>query len=215
MTSIRTYAAVAALVAIAVMATGNAGAEDKAGALGEMALGDPDAPVTVIEYASVTCSHCADWHETVFPTIKETYVDAGKVRFILREMPVVPDHPALVARSYAGSMLARCAADAGGKDAYFDVMGTLFKEQESWAFGQDAKGALLKIAGDAGMSEADFDACLGRTDLKAHIDANIEIGINEFEIQGTPGFVIDGAYQRVFSLEDVSKALDEALEASQ
>jgi protein-disulfide isomerase len=56
---------------------------------------------------------------------------------------------------------------------------------------------------------------LGRTDLKAHIDANIEIGINEFEIQGTPGFVIDGAYQRVFSLEDVSKALDEALEASQ
>ncbi len=180
------------------------------GALSEMALGADDAPVTVIEYASLTCSHCAHWHEEVFPTVDEKYIKTGKVRFILREMPVVPAHPALVARSYAGSMLARCAADAGGSDSYFSLMDTLFETQEVWAFGEDARGELVKTAAAAGIDEAAFDACLQRADVKAHIDENISIATNEFAIQGTPSFIINGKYRRFGTFEEIFEALDAA-----
>ena len=182
------------------------------GALSEMSLGAEDAPVTMIEYASVTCNHCAHWHEKVFPAVKEDYIDAGKVRFILREYPTIPGHPVLVPRSYAGTMLARCAADKGGEDAYFAVMNRLFVDQQEWAFGEDARGELLAIAGNAGFSEEEFDACIGREDLKDHIDANIQIAAEDFGVTGTPGFIINGEYKRVFTFEDVSNALDEALE---
>lgn len=210
--SIRAFAAA---IIFSVGLSANASAEDpteKTGALAEMTLGAVDAPVTMIEYASVTCNHCADWHADVFPNIKENYIDTGKVRFILREMPVIPAHPALVARSYAGTMLARCAADKGGSEAYFNSMSELFAQQETWAFGEDPRGELLKIGAGAGIDEAAFDACLQRADLKAHIDENVTIAADEFKIQGTPGFIIEGEYIRVFSFEDLSKALDEAIE---
>ncbi len=223
-TSVAALAAAAATYVVAGGATAEtappspaeaeAAAATETGALAEMVLGDPDAPVTVIEYASVTCNHCALWHEEVFPEIKAQYIDTGKVRFVLREIPIIPDHPALIARSYAGSMLARCAADAGGSETYFSVMGALFDRQKTWAFGSDAKGELLKIAAEAGLDEAAFDACIQRADLKSHIDANIDAALNDYRIEGTPGFIIAGAYHRVFSAEDVSKALDDALEAS-
>lgn len=182
------------------------------GALSEMFLGDMDAPVTVIEYASLTCSHCAHWHEEIFPTVYENYIKTGKVRFILREMPVIPGHPALVARSYAGSMLARCAADASGAEGYFAMMDTLFETQEVWAFGDDARAELLKTAANAGIDEPTFDACLQRADLKAHIDGNVAIATDEFELQGTPGFIINGKYERFQAFEDIYKALDAAAE---
>lgn len=182
------------------------------GALSEMVLGDADAPVTVIEYASLTCSHCAQWHKEIFPTVHEDYIETGKVRFILRELPVIPGHPALVARSYAGAMLARCTADTGGADSYFAMMDTLFETQEVWAFGNDARAELLKTAAAAGIDEPAFDACLQRADLKAHIDGNIEIATDTFEIQGTPGFIINGAYERFAAFEDIFAALDKAAE---
>jgi len=192
-------------------AAGNA-APAETGALSEMVLGDENAPVTVIEYASLTCSHCAHWHEEIFPTVNENYIKTGKVRFILREMPVIPGHPALVARSYAGAMLARCAADTGGADSYFAMMDTLFETQEIWAFGDDARAELLKTAAAAGIDEPTFDACLQRADLKAHIDGNIEVATDEYEIQGTPGFIINGNYERFEAFEDIFKALDKAAE---
>ena len=182
------------------------------GALSEMVLGDKNAPVTVIEYASLTCSHCAHWHEEIFPTVNENYIKTGKIRFILREMPVIPGHPALVARSYAGAMLARCAADTGGADSYFAMMDTLFETQEVWAFGNDARAELLKTAAAAGIDEPTFDACLQRADLKDHIDGNIEIATDEYEIQGTPGFIINGKYERFEAFEDIFDALDKAAE---
>ncbi len=185
----------------------------RTGALSEMVLGAEDAPVTVIEYASLTCSHCARWHEEIFPAVNERYIKTGKVRFILREMPVVPAHPALVARSYAGSMLARCAADAGGASRYFAMMDTLFETQEVWAFGEDARGELLKTAAEAGIDEPAFDACLQRADLKAHIDRNVAIATDEFAVQGTPGFIINGTYERFQTFEDIFDALDAAAAA--
>lgn len=160
------------------------------GALGEMTLGADDAPITLIEYASVTCNHCADFHLNDMPGLKADYIETGKVRLILREFPLIPGHPALIARSYAGSMLARCAADDGGVDQYFAVMADLFEQQESWAFGEDARGELLKIASDAGLNESDFDACIQRADLKSHIDANMQIAMDDYDLQATPGFVI-------------------------
>lgn len=202
--------AVAIAALIAVMSDARAEETDKHGALSEMALGAEDAPVTVIEYASVTCSHCAHWYEEIFPRFSEDYIETGKVRFILREMPVIPGHPALVARSYAGSMLARCAADEGGTESYFSVMHALFEGQETWAFGDDPRGELLKIAAETGIDEAGFDACLERAELKAHIDKNITIATDEFAIQGTPGFIINGQYERFGAFEDIFDALDEA-----
>ena len=205
-------------VAISVVIVAFAGAQAEnsptlpstAGAMSEMVLGAEDAPVTLIEYASVTCSHCAHWHEEVFPRLSKDYIDTGKVRFILREMPVIPSHPALVARSYAGSMLARCAADKGGTESYFAVMHALFEGQEEWAFGEDPKSELLKISAESGIDEAGFNACLERADIKAHIDENIKIATDEFAIQGTPGFIINGRYERFNAYEDIFAALDAA-----
>lgn len=212
--------AIAGAVLIALLTAAPAHADDgaaahaQADALSEMAMGDADAPVTMIEYASLTCSHCADWHQNVFPKVKEAYIDTGKVRLVLREFPVVPAHPALVARSYAGSMLARCAADIGGADAYFSVMGQLFKEQDVWAFGEDARGELLKVAAAAGIDEAAFNHCVTREDLKTHIDQNITTGTDDHGVTGTPGFIVNGEHKRIFEFEDVAKALDEALAAA-
>ena len=179
-----------------------------------MILGDADAPVTVIEYASLTCSHCAHWQEEIFPKVNEDYIKTGKIRFILRELPVVPGHPTLIARSYAGSMLARCAADVGGADNYFSVMHSLFETQEVWAFGDNPRDDLLKTAADAGLDEATFDACLQREDLKAHIDQNITIAKDDYGIGGTPSFIVDGKYERFQTFEALFEAMDAALAAA-
>lgn len=192
----------------------NAAAETQArpqtGAAAEMFLGDPDAPVTVIEYASVTCPHCATFHETIFPAIKEKYVDAGKVKFIFREFPTAP-----AGLSYVGSVLARCAADKGGRDAYFLVLGALFKTQRTWIYGEDPKAELLKIAAQAGMDEASFDACMQRQELVELINANVDEASSKYQINSTPSFVIDGEKQNVRTVEEFEKALDAALAESQ
>src|SRR5947209_14674871 len=90
--------------------------------LGEMALGDPQAPITVIEYASMTCPHCAHFHLTTFPELKKRYIDTGKVRFVFREFPLDPV-------ATGAFMLARCA----GNDRYFALLDLLFHEQRQWA----------------------------------------------------------------------------------
>lgn len=176
------------------------------GALSDMALGDPDSPVTVIEYASVTCPHCATFHEEVFPVIKEKYVDTGKVRFIFREFPTSPAN-----LSIAGSMMARCAADKGGNDAYFLVLGSLFKTQRVWIYGESPREELLKIAAQAGMSEADFDTCVKRQELLDYLNENINEGSEKYDVTSTPSFIVDGQKRHFSTVEDFSKALDEAL----
>ena len=126
----------------------------KPGPLPDLVLGNADAPITVVEYASMTCGHCAHFHTTVFPALKEKYVDTGKVRFIMREFPL--DNLAA-----AASMLARCAGD--GKP--FPLISVLFAKQDDWAFVKgDPRPELLKFAKQAGFTQESFEKCL--TDQK-------------------------------------------------
>ena len=179
--------------------------EAQTGALSEMTLGAEDAPVTVIEYASVTCPHCATFHETVFPDIKENYIDTGKVRFVFREFPTAPAELSVV-----GSMLARCAADRGGDEAYFLVLGSLFKTQQKWIYGE-TRDELLKIAAQAGIDEAAFDACVRRQELIDLINSNIETGRDRYDVRSTPSFVVDGTLRHFSTVDDMAAALDEAI----
>ena len=167
------------------------------GALPDMVLGKADAPVTIVEYASMTCSHCARFHETTFPALKEKYIDTGKARLILREFPFDP-------RAEAGFMLARCAGDN-----YFPMVEVLFKQQESWAGVQNAKDALLQISKLAGFSQESFEACLTDQKLLDDVRAVQNRGSTEFKVDSTPTFFINGnTYKGAMSIEEMSAIID-------
>lgn len=174
----------------------------------DMLMGDQAAPVTVVEYASVTCPHCATFHSEVLPTIKEKYIDAGKVKFIFREFPTPP-----AVLSVAGSLVARCAGEKGGADAYFAVIGALMKTQNVWVQGADPKLELQKVAAQAGMDAAAFDSCIKRQDLLDTINGAVAEADAKYGVNSTPTFFINGERlapdQR--SLEAFSKAIDDAI----
>ena len=172
----------------------------------DMVLGDPNAPLTVIEYASVTCPGCAGFHINILPEIKKEFIDTGKVRLVFREFPTPP-----VEFSYIGSVMARCAAEKAGADTYFLIIDALLKNQRTWIYGEDPKLELLKIATQAGMDEAAFDACLQRQELVDAMNARIEEGRKEYGIDSTPSFVIDGKKQTFRNVEDMRAALNEKL----
>ena len=165
-------------------ATGNAEQEAKLMAAvpphGERVLGKADAPVVMIEYASATCPHCAEFHVDVLPEIKKKYVDTGKVKLIFREFP-------LDDRAMAVFMLARCLPE----DEYFQTVDSLFRQQKEWT-GSNPKAPLLKIMQDAGMTEAEFDACLKRRDLAQDIFDTRKTASEQFGVKGTPTFFING-----------------------
>lgn len=172
----------------------------------DMVLGSADAPVTLIEYASVTCPHCAVFHETILPAIKEKYIDTGKVKLVFREFPTAPQN-----LSYVGSVLARCAAEKGGSAAYFTVLGSLFKTQRAW-ISENAKVELQKIAAQTGMDQAAFDACMQRQDLIDVISSNVKIGNEQHDVNATPTFVINNEQLTpVRTVEDMEAQLDKAL----
>lgn len=180
---VRVYAAISLAFALPVAA----GAEpvDTARlmaplALGDKALGDPGAPVTIVEYASLTCSHCGNFYRTTFPILKEKYIDTGKVRFILREYPL--DELALVA-----AMIARCGPD----DKYFDTIHTLFNEQQKWAFGAEPGKALLEVVAPHGVTDESIQACLADETLVRGIIEVSKRG-QELGVAGTPTFFING-----------------------
>ncbi len=151
-------------------------------ALGEMTLGREDAPVTVIEYFSLGCSHCRDFHTQTFTAFKEAYVDIGKVRFVARDFP--NNEPALRA-----AMLARCA----GEDRYFAFIDTLFHGFDFWAVsGVDNMAALAQIAALGGMPRAQFNACLANSDVESVVLGNQLMGTTEHEVEYTPTFIIEG-----------------------
>ncbi|MFG1461292.1 DsbA family protein [Xanthobacter sp. DSM 24535] len=149
--------------------------------LPEQAMGKADAPVTIIEYASLTCSHCAAFHTGTFPVLKEKYIDTGKVRYILREFPFDPV-------ATAAFMLARCMP----ADKYFPMVSSLFETQRSWAFGNNPAEGLMRVAKQAGMSEADFEKCLSDKDLAEKIQAGTQYGNKELGVDSTPTFFING-----------------------
>ena len=170
------------------------------GTLSEQALGKADAPVTIVEYASMTCPHCATFHEKTLPQLKAKYIDAGKVRMIFREFPFDP-------RAEAGFMLARCA-----KDNYFPMVDVLFKQQQNWAAVQNAKDALLQIAKLAGFSQESFEACLTDQKLLEDVRAVRERGAKDFGVDSTPTFFIDGnRYPGALSIAELSAIIDPLL----
>src|SRR5204863_1388098 len=121
--------------------------------LGDRSLGKDDAPVTIVEYASMTCPHCSHFHETTYPELKKKYIDTGKVRFIFREFPLDP----LAAST---SMLARCA----GKDKFFPLIEAFFAQQKDWVV-QKPLQPMFAIAKQAGFTQQSFDQCLANQQL--------------------------------------------------
>jgi len=157
----------------------NTGVLNKQPDIGDMALGDPKAPVTIIEYASATCPHCAEFHEKTWPSVKKDYVDTGKARFIFREFPL--DQLAL-----AAFMLMRCAP----KEKYHPMLGLIMKTQRTWV--QNPKEELLKIAKLAGMKKDQFDACLKNQKLANSIVGISKDASRDFKVNSTPTFFING-----------------------
>ena len=172
----------------------------EAGALPDMVLGNADAPVTIVEYASMTCPHCAHFHETTLPELKTKYIDTGKVRLILREFPFDP-------RAEAGFMLARCSGDK-----YFPMVDVLFKQQRTWATAENARDALLQISKLAGFTQESFEACLTDQKLLDDIRAVRARGMDEFKVDSTPTFFINGKqYKGAMSIEEMSAVIDSML----
>jgi protein-disulfide isomerase len=167
------------------------------GPLEDIPLGSPTAPVTIIEYASMTCPHCAAFANGVFPKLKEKYIDTGKVRFIMREYP-------LDQLAAAAFMLARCA----GPDKYYPLIETLFQQQPKWAIRQPIP-PLLAIAKQAGFTQQSFETCLNDTTLLNKIQEERNIGSNKFKVDATPTFFINGQrYSGEMSIADLDKLLE-------
>ncbi|WP_136620682.1 MULTISPECIES: DsbA family protein [Mesorhizobium] len=172
----------------------------KPGALPDKQLGKDDAKVTIVEYASMTCPHCAHFAETTFPDLKTKYIDTGKARYILREFPFDPS-------AEAGFMLARCA-----KDNYFPMVDVLFRQQANWVGVQNTKDALLQISKLAGFTQESFEACLTDQKLLDDVRSVQKRGANEFKVDSTPTFFINGkTYKGAMSIEEMSAIIDPLL----
>jgi protein-disulfide isomerase len=167
------------------------------GALPDKVLGNADAPVTIVEYASMTCPHCAHFHATTLPELKTKYIDTGKVRLIFREFPFDP-------RAEAGFMLARCS-----NDNYFPMVDVLFRQQQNWASVENAKDALLQISKLAGFSQESFEACLTDQKLLEDVRAVQKRGADEFKVDSTPTFFINGnTYKGALTIAEMSAIID-------
>ncbi|MER9652378.1 DsbA family protein [Mesorhizobium sp. M0152] len=172
----------------------------KPGALPDKQLGKDDAKVTIVEYASMTCPHCAHFAETTFPELKTKYIDTGKARYILREFPFDPS-------AEAGFMLARCA-----KDNYFPMVDVLFRQQANWVGVSNTKDALLQISKLAGFTQESFEACLTDQKLLDDVRSVQKRGANEFKVDSTPTFFINGkTYKGAMSIEEMSAIIDPLL----
>ena len=181
----------------------------KPGALPDMAIGEANAPVTIVEYMSTTCPHCAAFHNNTFDAIKAKYVDSGKVRFIVREFPFDP-------RAAAAFMLARCNPQDTTKlteaAQYFPMISMLMKQQEVWAAAQDGREALMQMSKLAGFTQESFQACLTNQKLLDDVIKVREAGGTEFGVNSTPTFFINGQrYAGGLSVAEMSAIIDAAL----
>ncbi len=147
---------------------------------GDITLGNPDAPVTMIEYASLTCPHCAKFHNNIFPELKEKYIKTGKVKLVYRNF--TRDRLDL-----AVGMITRCF----GPDKTFDLMGLYFERQRQWAAGDDAMTQIAAVARNAGISRLDLDACLANSELQNNLLEMLKAGQGA-GVNGTPTFFVNG-----------------------
>jgi protein-disulfide isomerase len=170
----------------------------------EQMLGNPDAPVTIIEYASLTCPHCAQFHTEVLPELKERYIAPGKVRLIYRDFPL--DQTAL-----AAAALAHCA----GPERYFSMLDVLFETQSNWARADDPIAALKRLGKLGGLNEPEMAACLADEELSEGILRERLAGQNQYDIGSTPTFIIDGkAYPGARDVEEFGQLIDPLLDQS-
>jgi len=149
----------------------------------DFVIGDENAPITIIEYASLSCSHCSDFHNNTLGKLKDEYIDTGKVRFVFRDFPF--NYPALL-----GSMVLRCIPG----DVRYDYMNALFQLQPNWVNRDNTKTTqeLFKIMQSGGMTKEEFDTCITNVDLENKILQGVIGAQNEFNIQSTPSFLING-----------------------
>jgi protein-disulfide isomerase len=152
-----------------------------AGPLGDVVQGSPDAKVTIVEYASLTCSHCGAFHRETYPALKSRYIDSGQVRFVLREFPLDP-------LATAGFMLARC----DGEQKYYPIVDLLFQQQRAWTATDKPLDALRQMMRQAGFSQEKFDSCLKDQKLYDAVNAVKNRGLETFKVDSTPTFFING-----------------------
>jgi len=149
----------------------------------DFVIGDKNAPITIIEYSSLSCSHCADFHNNTLSDLINEYVDTGKARIVFRDFPF--NYPALL-----GSMVLRCIPE----DIRYDYMNGLFQLQPKWVNRENAKSTqeLYKIMQSGGMTKEDFETCINNTEMENIILQAVIAVQNEFNIQSTPSFLING-----------------------
>ncbi|MEO1198922.1 MAG: DsbA family protein [Pseudomonadota bacterium] len=155
------------------------------GPLGEVALGADDAPVVIVEYASLTCGHCANFHNHTYPTLKTNYIDTGRARLLFREFPLDPI-------ATAAAMIARCMPE----DRFFAFVDVLFQQQRAWAYSDSPLEEIGKISRQIGFSQQDLDACLQNQSVLDGVNAVKNRASSEFAVQSTPTFFINGELLR-------------------
>lgn len=185
--------------------TAATGEEIDTSMVAEMTLGNPDASVTVIEYASYSCPHCRNFHSGAFKDLKADYIDTGKIHFVYREVFFNGDLPAL----WAG-MVARCA----GPERFFGVVDEIYRNQTTWsrqATAADAAAALRRIGLTAGISAEDLEACLSDGDMARAMAAVDEMNRAEDGVNSTPSFVINGTTYNNMEYAEFARLIDAEL----
>ncbi|MGL4243514.1 MAG: DsbA family protein [Beijerinckiaceae bacterium] len=174
-----------------------------AGPLGDKPLGNAMAPVKIYEYASLTCGHCATFHENGFKFLKEKYIDTGKVYFVLREFPLDP-------LAAAGFMLAHC----GGDGKYHPMVDLLFARQQAWTRTDKPVDALLGLARQAGFTQESFETCLKNQSIYDGVNAVRTRGVEKLKVDSTPTFFINGRkYTGALSPQELEKIIEPLLKA--
>ncbi|KRB52075.1 MAG: thioredoxin domain-containing protein [Pseudomonadota bacterium] len=169
----------------------------------DMTMGDPNAKVKMVEYASLTCSHCGKFNNEVFPAFKAKYIDTGKVHYTFKEFLTPPNEVAA-----AGFLTARCA----GKDKYFNVTDAIFHAQQEMFTTGDMRGILLRTAQSAGLTEEKFNACITDEAALKALNDRVEKAIKVDKITATPSFMINGkkAKEGEMTLAELEAAVAEA-----
>jgi protein-disulfide isomerase len=155
--------------------------------LSEKVMGDPAATVSIIEYSSLTCPHCATFHSSTLLQLKSAYLDTGKVKLIYRDFPV-PGAATSTAPAYAAAALARCA----GNSRYFDALDLLYRTQSSWAAAASPTSAMKQAAASLGMASGKMDACIASADIQNEINRVAADARTSYGVGATPTFIVNG-----------------------
>lgn len=188
-----------ALILAVVALPGLAAAQDKPAvpAYEERVMGKADAPVTILEFSSLTCPHCAEFHKTVLPQVKKDYIDTGKAKLVFTDFPLDP-------LATAAAMIGRCVPET----TYFRFLETLFANQDTWARSQKPLDALTGYARLAGLPPEQVTACLQSQEMLNGINAAKQQAAQQYGVQGTPTLVVNGKVLPAYT--DLPAALAEA-----